>query len=48
MLNEQYFREQGAKGGRKAAKRLGKSGLSERAKRGWKTRKSNGKPARGK
>lgn len=36
----EYFRKQGAKGGKKTAKRLGTKHYSEMAKKGWKNRKN--------
>ena len=46
MTPTQYLRNIGSKGGTKAAKALGKRGLSERAKRGWITRKKAKRNAR--
>jgi len=37
------FRQWGAQGGKKSARKLGKQGRSARTKRGWRTRKRNGK-----
>ena len=38
-----YFKKIGSRGGFRAAKKLGKAGLSARAKRAWRTRKANGR-----
>ena len=42
VVNRDDFVKWGATGGRTSAKRLGAKGRSQRAKRGWRTRK-NGK-----
>jgi len=44
-MNLQYFIFQGKRGGKKAARKLGKKGLSARAKLGWATRKAKRKNA---